>query len=144
MAIVKYGPFTARASALLPAGNAYDSTAPSIDTSAFSSLTFWPKYTPATTASGISVKAQVSPDGTTWYPAPIADSTLAKSGLAATITNYAETVTWPVTSGTTAIELAPFRIDVSDFLCARILAAETTQPGSRGTLAIAATATGMQ
>ena len=141
MSVVKTLPVVARAGALLPAGSAYDATGVLLPVTGATSATFWPLYTPATTASTFSLAIEVSADGASWFPAPIADSTLAESGLTATLTNYGLVVAWPVTSGVSPLKMAVFRLDVSDWANVRIRAAETTQPGAQGTLSVTMTST---
>ena len=141
MSILKMPGVTARASAVLAAAGAYDATGNTLPVPSYDTVSFWPDYTPGASGGAFALIIEVSRDGTTWYPAPIADSALAESGTTATVTNYGMAVKWPVTAGTSLLNLAPLRVDVRDVMCVRCRAAEYGVTATPGTLAVTETAT---
>lgn len=124
-----------RASAVLPASGAYDTTGPSLPVGRAATLAVLVTYTPgATSTSGQpKFKLEVSADGTTWYPALLRPSVIAAGAVALTVGVY--TPAPAAADAVTPVLYGSPPLDVAGAGYVRVLFAEAGDTAHPGTVA---------
>lgn len=127
---------TARASAALPASGAYDTSPAALSLNPQTqTVTLWCTYTRGTGGGYAGLRPELSPDGVTWYAAPLVDGTLTTSAPYGSLPLLAAQYNLPAPSSGAAFRIA-VSLDVAGARFFRVGAAEVGQSGTPGTLAM--------
>lgn len=129
-------PQTVRASAALEASGAWDASPSSVSLSPTTqAVTLWCLYARAGSGGYAALRPQISPDGVTWYAAPLVDGTLTTTAPYGSLPIVAAQYRLPAPADTDPLGVA-LLLDVSGARFLRVAAAEVGAASTPGTLAV--------